>query len=166
MQQKKNISGYGLELDQSKITKAITNGVNVIQQNLNDGLSNFSDNSFDTVIMTQALQAVKSPDLILDEMLRVGREAIITFPNFGYWQTRYYLSRYGRMPVSKTLTYSWYDTPNIHLCTCKDFENLCKNKGFRITQRSVVNNNHQEHWLIQLMPNLLGQIAIYRVTNQ
>ena len=98
LKENKNVRGYGLEINPENLTACIRNGVNVIEQNLDNGLSNFEDQCIDTVIMTQALQAVKRPDLLLDEMLRIGGEAIVTFPNFGYWRTRFYLLLKGRMP--------------------------------------------------------------------
>ena len=116
------VTGYGLEIDQDNLAACFEKGVNVIEQDLDKGLGNFQSERFDYVIMTQALQAVLRPDAILDEMLRVGREAIITFPNFGYWRIRAYLGFKGRMPVSSALPYEWYDTPNIHLCTVTDFQ--------------------------------------------
>lgn len=160
----KNVRGYGLEINPDKITACISNGINVIEQNLDDGLSNFTDQSIDTVVMTQALQAVKRPDLLLDEMLRIGKEAIVTFPNFGYWRTRLYLMVKGRMPMSETLPYNWYDTPNIHMCTFRDFELLCHEKGIKIRNKTVVDDNHQEHWHIRLWPAMLGEIAVYHIS--
>ncbi|MFT7267396.1 MAG: methionine biosynthesis protein MetW, partial [Porticoccus sp.] len=123
------IEGYGLEIDPEKITEAISNNVNVIEADLDSGLSQFSDNSFDTVVMTEALQAMRNPDLVLDEMLRIGENCIVTFPNFGNWQTRISLAIQGQMPVTKRLIYQWYNTPNIHFCTVSDFEALCSDKG-------------------------------------
>ncbi|UZK02514.1 methionine biosynthesis protein MetW [Venatoribacter cucullus] len=166
LQQHKNVRGYGLEIDPDKITACIANGVNVIEQDLDKGLSNFSDNSIDTVVMTQALQAVQRPDLLLDEMLRIGDEAIVTFPNFGYWRTRFYLLLKGRMPMSETLPYNWYDTPNIHMCTFRDFEVLCHAKHIRILNRTVVDDRHREHWTIGLWPAMLGEIAVYHITRK
>ena len=113
--------------------------------------------------MTQALQAVRQPDLMLDEMLRMGKECIVTFPNFGHWSLRLYLAGRGRMPMSKTLPYAWYNTPNIHLCTFKDFEKLCIEKNIRIKRRTVVDNGHRQRWFSQTFPNLFGRIAIYQV---
>ena len=162
----KNVRGYGLEINPEKITACIANGVNVIEQDLDKGLSNFKDNSIDTVIMTQALQAVQRPDLLLDEMLRIGDEAIVTFPNFGYWRTRFYLLLKGRMPMSETLPYNWYDTPNIHMCTFRDFEMLCREKGLRILNKTVVDDQHKEHWTIRLWPSMLGEIAVYHITRK
>lgn len=161
--EQKNVHGYGLEINPDKITACIKKGINVIEQNLDKGLSNFQENTIDTVIMTQALQAVQRPDLLLDEMLRIGDEAIITFPNFGYWRTRFYLLLKGRMPMSKTLPYNWYDTPNIHLCTFRDFEVLCHEKGIRILNRTVVDGEHKEHLSINLWPSMLGETAIYHI---
>tara|TARA_B100001113_G_C20814393_1_gene493914 strand:- start:24 stop:626 length:603 start_codon:yes stop_codon:yes gene_type:complete len=163
LREAKNVRGYGLEISPEKITACIANGVNVVEQDLNQGLNNFTDHSIDTVIMTQALQAVDRPDLLLDEMLRIGDEAIVTFPNFGYWRTRFYLLLKGRMPMSETLPYNWYDTPNIHLCTFLDFEILCREKGIQIVNKTVVDGEHKEHWTIRLWPSMLGEIAVYHI---
>ena len=156
--------GYGLEINPDSIVNCVEKGINVVEHDLNNGLSHFKDGAMDTVIMTQALQAVSRPDELLEDMLRVGKEAIITFPNFGYWRTRFYLLGKGKMPMSKTLPYNWYDTPNIHMCTFRDFEKLCREKGLRILDRTVVDSAHQESLAIKLWPNLLGEIAIYRVS--
>lgn len=160
----KQCQGYGLEIHPDSLLTCVSKGINVIEHDLDNGLSHFKDGSVDTVVMTQALQAVRRPDILLDEMLRVGKEAIITFPNFGYWRTRLYLVSKGKMPMSKTLPYNWYDTPNIHMCTFRDFEKLCQDKQLTILDRTVVDKNHQERLAIKLWPNLLGEIAIYRVT--
>jgi len=155
---------YGLEIDPDKITAAIARGVNVIEQDLNLGLANIADDSFDTLLMAQALQAVRRPDELLDEMVRVAREVIITFPNFGHWTTRWYLGSKGRMPVSRALPYGWYDTPNIHLCTFRDFEAMCREKGLKVLDRLAVNQEQQGSGLRTLMPNLFGEIGIFRVS--
>ena len=160
----RKVTGYGLEIDPEKINACIERGVNVLEQNLDTGLSNFGDNSFDSVLMTQALQAVHYPDQVLEEMLRIGREAILTFPNFAHWRCRLYLGTKGRMPVSEFMPYTWYNTPNIHFCTFKDFEDLCRQRSIRILDRLVVDQAPQSTWLSGLWPNLLGEIAIYRVT--
>ena len=133
-------------------------------QDIDKGLGNIQDKRFDYVVMTQALQAVQRPDLVLSEMLRVGKEAIITFPNFGHWRVRGYLFLKGRMPVSRTLPHQWFDTPNIHLCTVKDFETHCAKNGFKILQRMVVDRHHEYGPLTRILPNLFGEIALYRVT--
>ncbi len=131
---------------------------------MNEGLGRFADQSFDAVVMAQALQAVKAPDQILLDMVRVGREAIITFPNFAHWKTRSYIGFRGKMPVSKALPYMWYDTPNIHLCTFRDFEALCQANGIKIINRLAVNGDQQGSFFMKHFPNLFGEIAIYRVS--
>jgi len=112
--------------------------------------------------MTQALQAINRPDLLLKEMLRVGRQGIVTFPNFGHWYARMQLALAGHMPVTRNLPNEWYNSPNIHLCTLKDFENLCKDRNIRILQRSVVNYAHRSTAATRILPGLLGEIALYR----
>ncbi len=160
----KQVFGYGLEIDAEQINACIAKGVNVIEQNLDDGLSNFADNSFDTVIMTQALQTLSAPHLVLDEMLRIGKECIVTFPNFGHWKARLHLGLKGRMPVSDLLPYEWYDTPNIHFCTFDDFEVLCRERNITIVHRQVVAESNLDKALTQLNPNLFGVTAIYHLT--
>lgn len=160
----RNVQGYGLEIDQDNIAGCIRRGVNVIEQDIDEGLGNIADKRFDYVLMTQALQAVQRPDLVLAEMLRVGREAIVTFPNFGHWRVRGYLFFKGRMPVSRRLPYQWYDTPNIHLCTVNDFDTHCRKSGYRILDRLVLNNDHASGIGTRLWPNVFGEIAIYRVS--
>lgn len=164
LQTNKQVRGYGLEIDPDNINACITKGVNVIEKNLDHSLDNFDDRSFDTVVMTQALQAVHYPDRILEDMLRIGREAILTFPNFGHWRCRLYLGTKGRMPVSEFMPYTWYNTPNIHFCTFKDFEQLCLERSVRILDRLVVDQTHRSSTLSAMWPNLLGEVAIYRVT--
>lgn len=158
------VAGYGLEIDTDKITEAVARGVNVIQQDLNQGLANLADNSFDTLLMTQALQAVNRPAELLDDMVRVAREVIVTFPNFGHWRTRWYLASKGRMPESRALPHRWYNTPNIHLCTYRDFLALCREKGLVVHDRLAVDQDQQGSLLSRLLPNLCGEIAIFRVS--
>ncbi len=160
----RQISEIGLEIDANNIHKCLGKGVNVIEQDLNKGLQNFGDKSFDTVLLTQTLQAVNYPDVVIDEMLRIGRNCIVTFPNFGNWRSRLYLLRKGRMPVSKFMPYQWYDTPNIHFCTVRDFDVLCREKGIKVITRTVVDHLHQGNWYIKLWPNLLGETAIYHIS--
>jgi methionine biosynthesis protein MetW len=164
MQRQHHVTAYGLEIDQEKIANAIGLGLNIIQQDLNLGLKQFADQSFDYVVMAQALQAVDTPDVLLRDMVRVGREAIITFPNFAHWKTRSFLALKGRMPVSKALPYMWYNTPNIHLCTFKDFEALCKDNNIRIINRLAVNDHQEGSLIMKYLPNLFGETAIYRVS--
>jgi methionine biosynthesis protein MetW len=162
LRDQRQVTGYGLEIDPENIEKCFLAGINVIQTNLDVGLSDFDADSFDFVVMTQTLQAMHYPDQLLDEILRIGREGIVTFPNFGHWQTRLQLMFGGHMPVSRSLPNDWYNTPNIHLCTLKDFERLCHKKGIHILQRAVVDTTHQSSLGMKLFPNLLGEIALYR----
>lgn len=162
----KGVQGYGLEIDHDNITACIGKGVSVIEQDIDQGLASIRDHSFDTVVMTQALQTMHRPDEIVDEMLRIGRESIVTFPNFAHWRARFYLAFRGRMPVSKFLPYTWYNTPNIHFCTFDDFERLCVERNIRILERTVVDHKLRDRWWIRIWPNMLGEIAIYRITRQ
>lgn len=169
------VTGYGIELNESKINTAIGKGLCIIEQDLNDGLARFNDNSFDTVVMMRALQAVKNPKELLIDMLRVGKEGIVTFPNFAYWQNRVYLGLKGIMPVSETIPYEWYNTPNIHLCTFKDFERLCDDNNITILDSIAVSDSPLPKRLPKVLhtglahavkhaPNLLADVAVYRIT--
>jgi methionine biosynthesis protein MetW len=160
----KNVTGYGIEIDHDKVTGCLEKRVNVIEQNLDEGLRNFDDQSFDTVVMSQTLQAVRYPHLVLEEMLRVGRECIVSFPNFGHWRCRLHIALLGRMPLSKTLPYTWYDTPNIHLCTVDDFEIFCRDKNIRIINRRYVSAGRDDDPLSVSWPNMMSEMAIYRLT--
>jgi methionine biosynthesis protein MetW len=162
LQESRGVNGYGLEIAPENIVACVRNGVNVLQTDLDAGLSDFDPDSFDYVVMSQTLQAVRYPDRLLDEMMRVGHEGIVTFPNFAHWRLRYHLALKGRMPMSGALPHSWYDTPNIHLCTIHDFEALCREKGIRILQRMVLDHTHRRRWPSHLLPNLMGEIAMYR----
>lgn len=158
----RQVQGYGLEIDQANIIRSLDNGIYVIQTDLDAGLNEFESGTFDYVVMSQTLQAIRHPDRLLEEMLRVGREGIITFPNFGYWRNRLQLLG-GRMPVTPCLPHRWYNTPNIHLCTLNDFEDLCEEKQFRILERTVVDRTHRSSLPMRLLPNLMGEIALYRI---
>jgi len=157
LQASRGASGYGIEIDDEGVLAAVGNGVNVIQSDLESGLKGFDDQSFDSVILSQTLQAMRRTEAIVLEMLRVGREAIVTFPNFGHWSHRLQVLL-GRMPVSKNLPYQWYDTPNVHLCTVADFDAFCAAHSFRVLERVVLSNGSR----VRTMANLLGSLAIYR----
>ncbi|OUD14044.1 methionine biosynthesis protein MetW [Thioflexithrix psekupsensis] len=159
----RSVSGYGVDIDENKLIRCIEAGIYVIHSDLNKGLSQFSDKSFDNVILTQTLQALKRPDLLLLEMMRVGEEAIVTFPNFGHWACRFDIFFRGQMPLSRALPNEWYRTENIHLCTLKDFEQLCQTLNINIMQRAIVDTGHRSTALMRLLPNLMGEIAIYRL---
>ncbi len=162
LRETKQVESYGLEIDDDNIARCIQSRVNVIQMDIESGLSDFDAESFDYVVMSQTLQAMQHPDRILDEMLRVGREGIVTFPNFGHWLNRLQVAFCGRMPLTRVLPEPWYETPNIHLCTLRDFERLCQVRRIEILQRKVVNSAHRTGPLMHLLPNLFAEIALYR----
>jgi len=151
------VRGYGVEINDLDIVSCIANGVNVIQNDLDSGLSDFEDGSFDFVILSQTLQATRHTEALTREMLRVGREGIVSFPNFGYWKNRLRVLL-GNMPVSSELPYQWYNTPNVHLCTLHDFETFCSNHHVAVLERRVMTGERE----VDLLPNLLGSTAVYR----
>jgi len=163
LQAERGVRGYGLEIDQEKILACIGKGVSVIHADLEAGLRDFADQSFDYVVMTQTLQAVQHTERLLEEMLRVGREGIVTFPNFGHWRCRLQLGGSGTMPVVKALPHAWYNTPNVHLFTIRDFEALCQRKHIEIRQRAMVDTAHRSSPQLRLFPNLLAELALYRL---
>jgi methionine biosynthesis protein MetW len=160
----KQIYDCGLEIDPDLILRCLQAGVNVIEQNMDKGLKNFETGSFDTVVLAQTLQALHRPDEIVDEMLRVGKYGILTFPNFAYWRHRLSLLSSGRMPKSPQIPYEWYDTPNLHHCTINDFDELCRRKHIRILHRTVVDEGHRSSALMRWRPNFFGINAIYHIT--
>jgi homoserine O-acetyltransferase len=151
-------TGYGIEIDDAGVLASVANGVNVLQSDLETGLAGFDDASFDCVILSQTLQAMRHADDIVAEMLRVGREAIVTFPNFGHWSHRWQIAK-GRMPVSTSLPYQWYDTPNIHLCTVADFDAFLAERRLPVMNRVVLAGGRP----VSILPNLMGELAIYRL---
>ena len=158
LQNHKQAAAYGVDFDVANVVRCVQVGVNAIQGDLEAGLAEFEDQRFDYVILSQTIQAMRHTEEILNEMLRVGREAIVTFPNFGYWQNRWQIMQ-GHMPVSDDMPYQWYNTPNIHWCMLGDFEALCTKNGIRIRERVVMANGRQ----VTFLPNLRGSLAFYRV---
>jgi methionine biosynthesis protein MetW len=157
LKQTRGTSGYGIEIDDAKVLACVKQGVNVLQADLESGLFGFDSDQFDYVILSLTLQAVRHTERIVKEMLRVGREGIVTFPNFGYWRHRLQVFL-GHMPVSRELPYQWYDTPNIHLFTIDDFEIFCAGHGIRILERRILDEGRE----VKFLPNLLGALAVYR----
>jgi methionine biosynthesis protein MetW len=149
--------GYGVEIDDAEVVACVSNDINVLQLDLESGLSLFRDESFDTVILSETLQTIHRIEQLMREMLRVGREAIVSFPNFGHWSARLQVLL-GRMPVSEELPFEWYDTPNVHLCTTLDFEDLCRKLGVRIRERVALHEGRQ----VNFLPNVFGSLAVYR----
>ena len=139
LQAHKQVDGRGIEIDQPSVHRAIAAGISVIQGDVDSDLPHYPDQSYDYVVLSQALQAMRDPRAVLLDLVRIGRQAIVSVPNFGHWRNRLHLALYGRMPVTKTLTYQWYDTPNIHFCTLADFVALAEKLGITIESRVMVN---------------------------
>ena len=157
--QHKNCSGYGVEIDTEGVLASISRGINVIQADLEQGLQDFDDNSFDIIVLSQTIQAMQNTENILRDLTRVAKQAIVSFPNFGYWQNRLQIGLLGHMPVSERMPYQWYNTPNIHWCTLQDFDQLCAKNHIRVLERSVMTSGKR----VNILPNLLGSLAFYRI---
>lgn len=164
LRDQREVEGLGVEIDSDAFTACIDKGINVIEQDLNQGLDNFQSNSFDYVVMTQSLQTLRNPHQAISEMLRVGRECIVTFPNFGFWQCRLHLGLGGKMPVSRHMPYSWYDTPNIHFCTVRDFEALCQQQSIHIRHRTMLGSDDKTGPIAERWANLFAVTAVYHIS--
>tara|TARA_B100002019_G_C20981567_1_gene456085 strand:+ start:61 stop:651 length:591 start_codon:yes stop_codon:yes gene_type:complete len=162
LNEKIHVTGYGIDNSMDKIIKSVDNGINIINTNINEHLKYFSSNKFDYVVLAQSLQVVDNPVSLIKEMLRVGNEAIISFPNMGYWKSRAYLLLNGEMPVTDNLPYSWHSTPNIHLCTINDFKKMCYKNKFQIVDE-VINNSKGSNIKTSYMRNLFGTSAIFKI---
>lgn len=158
LQTDKQCTGYGIEIDDALIPKCIARGVPVIQRDLESGLSIFDDNAFDIVLCLSALQMMKNVEGVLRDIARVGRDAIVSFPNFAYWPHRIALLR-GHMPVSKSLPYAWYDTPNLRCATIQDFEELAAEVGLQVVECVALDDGKP----VQFLPNWRGSLAVFRL---
>ena len=163
LQAEKRIEGLGVDIDPANIIAAVGKGLCVVQQDMEDGLQNFERSRFDAVIIAYSLQVLERPHAVLERIVSIGNEAIVTFPNFGHWRSRLSLLLNGRMPKTKALPYSWFDTPNIHFCTVADFEALCKGLNIAVVERSM---SSRAKLLAQLWPNLFAKSASYRITRR
>lgn len=159
LQRDKRCSGYGVEIDDAKIPRCVQRGINVIQQNLEDGLAMFADDAFDTVLCLSALQMMRHVEVVLRDIARVGREAIVSFPNFAHWPHRLSLLM-GRMPVSESLPYEWYDTPNLRCATIRDFEDLAAEVGLEVIERVALKADGTP---VGFLPNWRGSLAVFRL---
>tara|TARA_Y100000590_G_scaffold139674_1_gene160000 strand:- start:19395 stop:19982 length:588 start_codon:yes stop_codon:yes gene_type:complete len=164
LKEKKSIKGYGVEIDEKNIQVCLIKGLEVIEQNIDEGLTNFQDKSFDTVLVSQTIQVLKNPKKALDEITRIGEQSIIVIPNFGHWKSRLTVFLGGKMPVTESLPEKWYETPNIHLCTVDDFELLCKELNILIEEKKILNSKGHVSSLSSLWSNLLGSSIIYRLS--
>lgn len=159
LQVEKQCSGYGVEIDDVKIPRCIERGVSVIQQDLEAGLAMFADNAFDTVLCLSALQMMKNVEGILRDITRVGQEAIVSFPNFAHWPHRLALLR-GRMPVSESLPYDWFDTPNLRCATITDFEELAREVGLEVLECVALKDDGTP---VTFLPDWRGSLAVFRL---
>ena len=166
LKNKLNVSGYGVDISEKKIQLSLSKGLNVIEQDIDEGLDNFKDASFDIVIMSQSIQALKKPENALKEIVRIGKECIVSIPNFANLKCRVQLALTGKMPVSNALPYDWYSTPNLHLCSLKDFESLCKKLNIRVIERKLSDSNGRSSFLMKIFPNLFTEVALYKLKQE
>ncbi|KAB7738761.1 methionine biosynthesis protein MetW [Parvibaculum sedimenti] len=157
----KNVDGRGIELSQEGVNACVTRGLSVIQGDADSDLSDYPKDAFDYVILSKTIQATRNPREVLRQMQRIGKHCIVSFPNFGNWRVRLQLLLTGRMPMTKTLGHDWYDTPNIHLCTVRDFVTLCEEVGFRIDDAvSVAGNRARRVGRPGTLDNLMAEDAV------
>ena len=161
LKEKKDIKGFGIEKNKDNWLLSLKNNIDVIQMDLEAGLAGFETNSFDLVILSRTIQSMNHIEEIIHEMMRVGKEVIITFPNFGYWKNRFQIMQ-GNMPVSDELPYKWFETPNIHLCTIQDFDNLCRANKIKVEQRLILTDKKS----VNFCPNLFGALALYKLVSK
>ena len=161
----KNIQGHGVEFSDQKIYKCVRKGVPVVHADLNEGLDDYPDKSFNYVILSRTMQVVKRPDIIVKEMLRVGEKCIVSFPNFGFWKVRFQLLLNGRMPRTKSLPYEWYNTPNIHLSTIKDFKLYCQKEKYKISNQIYIDKDGKKKLSATRFPNYFAELAIFTIQN-
>ena len=166
LKKNKSVKGYGVEIDKDNITSCLKKGLEVIEQDIDEGLSNFLDKSFDTVLVSQTIQVLKNPKLALEEITRIGHRSIIIIPNFGHWKSRLTVFLRGRMPVTESLPEKWYETANIHLCTISDFESLCNELNIVIEEKRILNSKGSVSPLFSTWSNLLGSAVIYRLSRE
>ena len=153
----------GIEIDAGKIKSCLEKGISVIEQDIDNGLENFGNQTFDFVVMSQSIQALKRPELALEEIVRVGKECIVSIPNFANIKCRLQLFFKGQMPVSDALPHDWFSTPNLHLCSLEDFEELCKKCKISIIERKLSKINGEESFVMKLFPNLFSEVALYKL---
>jgi len=161
LKEKKDIKGFGIEKNKDNWLLSLKNNIDVIQMDLEAGLAGFETNSFDLVILSRTIQSMNHIEEIIHEMMRVGKEVIITFPNFGYWKNRFQIMQ-GNMPVSDELPYKWFETPNIHLCTIQDFDNLCRANKIKVEQRLILTDKKS----VNFYPNFFGALALYKLVSK
>lgn len=163
--EEKRVKGLGIEINQDSAISAMEKGLSVIQGDIDEGLKGFEDKEYDWVILNQTLQSTEKPDYVVDEMLRVGKKAVVSFPNFAYWKVRFYLFFTGHMPKSKVLPFEWYNTPNIHLLTVNDFYEFCKKRNIKILKSVYMTKaNVKKHFLMRLLSNFFAEEVIFVIS--
>lgn len=161
----KNVSGLGIEINQDCAISALEKGLSVIQDDIDNGLKGFGDKEYDWVILNQTLQSTEKPDYVIDEMLRVGKKAVVSFPNFAYWRVRFYLFFTGHMPKSKALPFEWYNTPNIHLLTVNDFYEFCKKRDIKILKSVYMTHaNVKKNFLMRALSSFFAEEVIFVIS--
>lgn len=165
LKKEKNAKGFGVEINQDCLLEALVKGLSVIQGDIDKGLDEFQDKTYDYAILNQTLQSTKYPEMIINEMLRVAQKCIVSFPNFAYWRVRFYLFLKGKMPKSEQLPYEWYNTPNIHLLTISDFFEFCKKRNIKI-EKSVylTRNKSRSGFLIKHIANFFSQEVVFVIS--
>jgi methionine biosynthesis protein MetW len=159
----KRCQGHGIEIEDRNICTCVEKGVPVIHADLDDGLHDYPDDSFDYIVLSRTLQVVTRPDFILREMLRVGKECIVSFPNFSALRVRSQLFFQGHMPVTRNLPYQWYDTPNIHLLTIQDFKTFCEKEKIEILKQINLGSERKRGFLPDLFPNQFSHLSIFKI---
>ena len=160
----KNVNGLGIEINQNSVIKALEKGLQVIQGNIDEGLNDFEDKQWDFVILNQTLQSTIKPEFVVDEMLRIGKKVIVSFPNFAYWRVRFYLFFNGKMPKSKFLPFEWYNTPNIHLLTINDFFEFCQKRNIKIEKAIYCTNGRRRKSIFRAISNFFSEEAIFLIS--
>lgn len=161
----KSVKGIGVEINQDLVITSLEKGLSIIQGDIDEGLKGFGDKEYDWVILNQTLQSTEKPDFVIEEMLRVGKRAVVSFPNFAYWKVRFYLFFFGKMPKSKILPFEWFDTPNIHLLTINDFYEFCKNRGINILKAVYMTKaNVKTNFITSLFSNFFTEEVIFVIS--
>lgn len=161
----KGVNGIGVEINQDSAISAMEKGLSVIQGDIDEGLKGFDDKEYDWVILNQTLQSTEKPDYVVDEMLRVGKKVVVSFPNFAYWKVRFYLFFTGHMPKSKVLPFEWYNTPNIHLLTVNDFYEFCEKRDIKILQSVFMTKaNVKKNFFIRSLSNVFAEEVIFVIS--
>ena len=159
------IKGYGIEIGNQNIELCLEKGLNIIEQDIDEGLENIGTKSFDTVILSETIHVLKKPDQALKEITRIGKNSIVTIPNFAHWSSRISLLTKGRMPLSDSHPNSWYESENLHLCTLKDFEDLCNTLNIKILDRILISSLNRNSAYLNFLPNLLSYYAMYKLSD-